>query len=208
MATRFTLIRHGQTAWNVERRWQGHAAVPLDSEGQQQADALGKYLVGTQYDRIYSSDLLRTRQTAHIINQHLDLELSFDRRLREIDVGEWQGITHQELQEWDAKRLFAVFEDRETARIPGGESYADLADRGCAALYDYARIHNGENLLIVTHGGTIRESIQRLTQVSLPNIVPNTSMTTLIYDHEADQWQMIAFAETPHLTSPDETAYA
>jgi len=208
MSTHFTLVRHGQTAWNVERRWQGHAAVPLDSEGQRQAVLLGEYLVGTQFDLMYSSDLLRTRQTAHIVNDYLGLPLKLDRRLREIDVGEWQGITYQELQEWDRERLKTIFEDADVPRLPGGESYVELADRGSAALYDYARLHSRKRLLIVTHGGTIRETIRRLTQIQSPNVVPNTSMTTLVYDDDADQWEVTVFGETPHFSVSDQTAHS
>lgn len=207
MSTNIVLIRHGQTAWNVERRWQGHAAVPLDTKGRHQAEQLGQYLATTRppnLRRMYSSDLIRARQTAAILNQYLHLPLRYDRRLREIDAGEWQGMTREEIRAWDPERLAEVMQDRYARRNPGGESYQDLANRGCAALQDYARCHPGECVLVVTHGGLIRETLRCLVQAPLPDLVPNTSMTSVHCQPDTNIWSALEVAITPHLTPNDE----
>lgn len=199
MYTRITLVRHGQTAWNRERRWQGHAVVPLNDLGRQQAQAVGSYLTSMHVDRIYSSDLLRARQTAYFIRQYLKCQLKFDRRLREIDLGEWQGMTLEEIQMWDAERLGAVMQDSYANPRPGGESYQQLGDRGCAALHDYVILHPGEHIIVVTHGGTIRQIVFRLLHLELPQAVENTSLTTLQFNINARTWAGEALIITPHL---------
>ena len=105
MATRLVLIRHGVTSWNLARRWQGHAPVPLDERGHQQVQHLANALAkDSMVDAIYCSDLLRCRQTAEPVGQALGLPVILDERLRELDLGVWQGLTRQEMQANDGER--------------------------------------------------------------------------------------------------------
>src|SRR5258707_7809407 len=110
MLTRVTLIRHGETAWNVNGRWQGQAAVPLNDEGRRQAMLLAEHLLprAAEFAAIYSSDSLRCRETAELVASRLDKSVQLDARLREIDLGEWQGLTSDEVQAWDIERLQMV----------------------------------------------------------------------------------------------------
>ncbi|MBN1967008.1 MAG: histidine phosphatase family protein, partial [Anaerolineae bacterium] len=124
MTTRVYGIRHGETAWNASGRWQGHAAVPLSDTGLEQARILARYLAqnGPRFAALYSSDLLRAMQTAQAIAGALDLPVCPDTRLREVDTGEWQGMTRTEVEAWDAERYAAFQANWHEVPIPGGES--------------------------------------------------------------------------------------
>ena len=93
------LVRHGETDWNRDRRFQGHADPPLNETGRAQARALADELAGEVIDAVYTSDLARARETAEILAARLGAEVVPLRELREIDVGEWQGLTWTEIEE-------------------------------------------------------------------------------------------------------------
>src|ERR1700741_2656837 len=97
--TELLLVRHGETDWNRERRFQGHADQPLNETGREQARAPATDLDGNGIDLIYTSDLARARETAEIVGAQLGLDVVAMRELREIDVGEWEGLTWQEIEE-------------------------------------------------------------------------------------------------------------
>jgi len=99
--TTLLLVRHGETDWNAERRWQGHADVPLNERGREQARALAEQLAGESVDAIYSSDLSRARDTADILGARLDVPVVVDADLREIDVGPVEGLTAEESAAFD-----------------------------------------------------------------------------------------------------------
>ena len=151
--TTILLARHGQTQWNAENRWQGHADIPLDDTGREQAGALAASLAGAGIGAIWSSDLVRARETAEIVGAHLGLGVEVDRRLREVDVGEWSGLTTSEIEE--------RYPDGLARRRAGGtgwesgEDYEAMGARVVAALQAIAAAHPGETVLVVSHGGPI-----------------------------------------------------
>ena len=202
MTTTITMIRHGQTPWNAEHRWQGHAPVPLSDLGRKQAEALRDYFMTTppSAEIIFASDLVRTVETAAIVNEHLQLPIHYDARIREIHVGEWQGLTRDQILDWDRSRYEAFLEDTFNNRRPGGESWHDLGLRVADALQDLADQYPNRHLMLVTHGGTIRQSVRQLTSVEFSQSIENTSLTTLIYDPVQQQWSVDGIAEMPHLT--------
>lgn len=200
--TRIGLIRHGETLWNRNGRWQGQAPVPLNEEGEQQAKLLAAYLAAQRDDAvvIYSSDLRRALQTAHAIAARLSIPVIPDRLWREIDVGEWQGLTVEEVRAWDPERLALVATDPERQPRPGGESWEQVGERGLQALLALPKAHPGERVLVVTHGGLIRSVLNRLIPQEDPRfIVDNTSVTELVYEHEPDAWQIDALNRLDHL---------
>ena len=153
MATIF-LVRHGQTDWNAERRWQGHADPPLNERGRAEARVLADRLAGRGLRRVYSSDLERARETAEIVGAALGLPVELDERLREVDVGEWSGLTLTEVEE--------RFPDGFRRRHEGGTGWTEgerfdvMTERVLAALHELAARHGDEPVLVVTHGGPIR----------------------------------------------------
>jgi 2,3-bisphosphoglycerate-dependent phosphoglycerate mutase len=152
--TTLLLVRHGETDWNFERRWQGHADPPLNETGRLQSRALAEALSGRQVDAVYTSDLERARETAGIVAERLGLAVHVDARLREVDVGEWSGLTTDEI---DARYPEGV--RRRAAGGTGwvrGESYEALGVRVREALLAIAAAHPGGEVLVVTHGGPVR----------------------------------------------------
>jgi probable phosphoglycerate mutase len=148
------LARHGESDWNVERRWQGNADRPLTELGRRQADELAERLASTPLDAVYSSDLLRARETAEAVARRQGLEVRTLAALREVDVGSWSGLTRDEVEE----RFPAAFA---TWREGGhgwedGEAYEQMADRVVAAVLEIAGSHPGRSVLVVAHGGPIR----------------------------------------------------
>ena len=143
--TRLLLARHGETEWNRVGRWQGHADPPLNDAGRRQAEELAEELIGDGVAAVYSSDLRRASETAHLVAERLGLPVVEDRDLREIDVGSWSGLTRAEIEE--------RFPD---GTRPDGETREQLTDRVVSAVERIADAHPGENVLVVTHGGAIR----------------------------------------------------
>jgi 2,3-bisphosphoglycerate-dependent phosphoglycerate mutase len=152
--TTILLARHGETDWNSERRWQGHADRPLNEVGRQQARELAETLTDRAIDVVYSSDLLRAHETALIVGERLGLPVSVDARLREVDVGDWSGRVHSEIEGLDPDGYRRWREGGKG--WAGGESYEEMGERVVAAVLRLAARHPGETVLIVTHGGSIR----------------------------------------------------
>jgi probable phosphoglycerate mutase len=152
--TTILLARHGETDWNSERRWQGHADRPLNEVGRQQARELAETLTDRAIDVVYSSDLLRAHETALIVGERLGLPVSVDAGLREVDVGDWSGRVHSEIEGLDPDGYRRWREGGKG--WAGGESYEEMGERVVAAVLRLAARHPGETVLIVTHGGSIR----------------------------------------------------
>lgn len=166
---RLLLIRHGETDWNAGGRFQGQLDIELNEEGRRQAQALAARLAPEPLDVVYTSDLARARDTAqHIIDRQRAsgeqnaLDLRPDPRLRELNLGDWQGLTYAQIEAQDPERLAAWDADRVNYRLPGGESLRQVADRVRAVLDD-VRQGNGaddgpenQTIALVTHGLTLR----------------------------------------------------
>jgi broad specificity phosphatase PhoE len=150
--THLYLIRHARTAWNLDERIQGWADIPLDEVGRQQAEALAERLSDTHFDAIYSSPLLRARQTAEALAAGRSLELQLDERLRERHLGEWTGLTFDEARlRWPER-----FEsDWRIQGAPGGEDQTGLIARSAAALDACLAAYPDGTLAVVSHGGTL-----------------------------------------------------
>ncbi len=144
-------VRHGETPWNVEGRYQGQLDPPLNERGHQQAEATARALASLGIEAIYSSDLKRAAQTAEALARLTGLPIVFDPRLREIHQGEWQGVLVEEIQ----RRWPEVFEgwrrDPWHYRPPGGETLQALRERVLAAIWDIVRRHPEGTVAVFTH---------------------------------------------------------
>jgi broad specificity phosphatase PhoE len=157
------LLRHGRTEFNAEGRFQGQIDVPLDSLGTAQVRAAGAHLAAAQpITRIVSSDLTRARQTADALGAAAGVEVELDERLREITVGEWEGLTRAEVKEtWPAE--LQDWLDGVDMRPPGGESRRESAARVHAAVEDLVTRTPDEGVLaVVAHGAVIRGAAELL----------------------------------------------
>jgi alpha-ribazole phosphatase len=150
--TMFYLVRHGQTDWNKEGRYQGQADTPLNAAGEEQARQLAGKFDGIQIDAVYSSDLQRARRTAEAIGQALQLPVQLDVRLREINHGVWEGMLFTDIM----RQYAAEIKEREMspleARAPGGESVLEVAERVLTAAESIAIMHPDETVILVSHG--------------------------------------------------------
>ena len=152
--TRLWLIRHGETDWNIEGRWQGQAphAPPLNAAGRAQSEALVEQLNSHVFDALYSSDLLRAAQTAAIVGARLGLRVQVEPRLREINQGEWEGMLGRDIARVYPAAWAARERDPASARPPSGESVVEVAARAWAAADAITRQHPGGAVLVVSHG--------------------------------------------------------
>lgn len=200
MLKRVYLIRHGETDWNAQQRWQGMEPTPLNKAGYEQAQALADYLADRPIGSIYSSDLPRAIQTAAALGARLGVEAQVDERWREIDVGIFQGLSSAEVQQRYPAELAAWQENYYDYVIPQGESRRALQTRAYAAWQDMLGRQNGAEAVVVSHGGAIRMLLRRLFGDQHQGVeahIANTSITTL--EPGDGGWRLIAVAETPHL---------
>jgi 2,3-bisphosphoglycerate-dependent phosphoglycerate mutase len=153
--TELILARHGETDWNRENRFQGHADPPLNALGRRQSAELAEALAGESLARVYTSPLRRAAETAEIVARRLGVTVEPVEPLREIDVGAWSGLTRDEV----AARFpetYARWLKRAPHGYEAGETYEQLAARVVSAIRELAERHPSETLLVVTHGGPSR----------------------------------------------------
>ncbi len=157
--TELLLIRHGETAWNRERRMQGHIDIPLSDAGVRQAQALGQALATERPDAIYASDLGRARATAQPVADVHHLPLILRAALRERCYGAFEGLLYDEISQ-RYPEAFAAWRARELhARFPAGEREAETQqefhDRAVKAVADIVSAHPVGKIVVVTHGGVL-----------------------------------------------------
>lgn len=156
MATRLILVRHGQSVWNASQRWQGHADPPLSARGRDQARETARALAEEHLAGLYASDLRRAVETARIVGEPHGLVPEMDRRLRELDIGAWEGLRRDEIAARWPEALARFDEAGPHARPVGGESLAELAARVREALDELCGRHPlGVTLAVVAHGGVL-----------------------------------------------------
>lgn len=156
---RVVLLRHGRTEWNATGRFQGQLDAPLDVVGKAQAVAAAVAVAEMQPDAIVSSDLGRTADTAAAIAAETDLEVVLDPRLREIDLGAWQGLTRAEARSRFPEE-YAGWQAGDDRRRGDGETYAEVGARASECVIEWLdKLGAGATLLAVTHGGTARATI-------------------------------------------------
>ncbi|MGJ7483687.1 histidine phosphatase family protein [Variovorax sp. LT2P21] len=153
--TEFILIRHGETDWNRELRFQGHVDIPLNDTGHEQARRLGLRLAGEAVDQVFSSDLMRAQQTATPAAQQLALPIVTQAALREQHFGVVEGMKAEEIRELHPRAWEQWLEFREDHAMPEGESPLQFHARILAAFGALATAHAGQRLLVVTHGGVL-----------------------------------------------------
>jgi broad specificity phosphatase PhoE len=152
--TTIFLARHGESDWNVEKRFQGHSDRPLTERGREQAHALANLVGSEKIDAVYTSPLSRARETAEIVAARAGLEAVALPELREVDTGSWSGLSRADVE--------ARFPEGFTRWRSGGsgwedgESYEEMAERVIGALRKIAEDHPDGRVLVISHGGPIR----------------------------------------------------
>ncbi len=166
---RIVLWRHGRTAWNAERRFQGQSDIELDEEGRAQAQRAANLLVHLTPNRIVSSDLSRAFATAQALAALTGLEVVADPRLRETFAGEWEGLRRPELLA-DYGDELARWASDSYARPGGGETRVEVAERMVEAIDAYvSELPARGTLIVATHGGSARAAIGALLELPPEN---------------------------------------
>lgn len=200
-ATRIIAIRHGETAWNVDSRLQGHLDIPLNDVGLWQARQAALALADEPIDAIYSSDLQRAWVTARAIAETTQAPLTAHQGLRERSFGVLQGHTFEELEAKEPEQAYR-WRKRDPAFAPeGGESLIALRERITGTTYALAAQHVGGQIVLVAHGGVLdvlyraatRQDIQAPRTWQLGNAAINRLLWT------PDGLSLVGWADTQHL---------
>lgn len=200
--TSITLVRHGETIWNREMRLQGSKDIPLSDLGVLQAEAVAKRLHNEPFHRVYSSHLSRAHTTADTVARTLQIPHHVHEHLQERSYGEIEGWTREQILErypdfWAAGMSYVV---------PGLETFEQLSTRAHNTINQLADQHLGENLLIVSHGGTINAFLHAISAGqygSGVNKLGNTSVTRVIREHDG-KWRIESVGCTAHLGEDQE----
>ena len=200
---RVLLLRHGETDWNADGRWQGHGGAGLSRLGRRQAEHTAAFLAATRPDiaAVVRSDLERVAETTAPVLERIAVPVEVDCRWREIDVGTWSGRTHEEVRAMDPVG-YDAWRTGGDPRRGGGETDADLRVRVAAALEDLAG--GSGTVLVVTHGGPVRHAVAealRLPAGAHRRLVGagNCSLSELRV--EAGHWALAGYNERAHLAT-------
>jgi len=196
---RVVFIRPGETDWNRDERHQGNVAIPLNEHGRQQARRLANYIRNMGITALYTSDTKRALETAELLAERLGFTPIVDARLREREIGLWQGLTKNEMETWYPADYAKLRADPQGYAVPGGESRADVQKRMVAFFEELQQKEQGETVGIISHTTAIHELLEVLTpgRSSDDIIVTNTSVTTI--RHDTAGWSLITSNDISHL---------
>jgi len=203
---RIFLLRHGKTEWNGQFRYQGKSDVPLNEEGRLQAQRAALRLTSLGIDAIYASPLSRAKENAHIVSKTLGAPIKgLYEELCEMNFGAWEGLTAPDIERSYAESFRLWRRNPEKVKIPKGESFSEVVERVTCGM---KKILNdaGENILVVTHGGSIRAALAGLFAMDISASwrirIDNCSLTSMELGSDR---VMLAFAnDTLHLLVDDE----
>jgi glucosyl-3-phosphoglycerate phosphatase len=199
MPTTLLLLRHGQSTWNAEGRWQGQSDPPLSDLGREQAKEAAEKLTELGVTAVVTSDLDRARTTGRILADALGLDPPAEHRdLREYDVGDWEGLTRPEIEVGWPDQLAAWKEGRLLA-TPGGETRSAFLQRIMAGLRRVAAADElGDVAVVVTHGGVIRAA-EQVTGAERQAVIGNLAGRWFLAGSEGD----LRPGDTTNLLDPD-----
>ena len=196
--TRLILIRHGESEFNLIKKYTGQLDVALTEKGVEQARLTGEYILKNyKIDKIYSSDLKRAINTATPISEPLGLEISTDQRLREIYAGEWQGLYFEDVKTLYKDEYDRYKSDKVNNRTRGGEGLGDVMKRTLEAVTEIAESNDGKTVLISTHNGPLMTLTAPFLGIPLNDMqsLPNNSITELEYENGSFKPIRIGYAE-------------
>lgn len=154
--TTIFFIRHGQTSWNKELKYQGHSNTELSAEGIEQAERVARRLQKEPFTAIYSSDLSRAFVTAEKIAAYHSLPVVPLNEFREVGFGAWEGLKYDQIYAGWSEEITQFFRQPSKVQIPGGEGFHAVRERTDRAIHQLRQKHDGECIAVITHGGAIR----------------------------------------------------
>jgi probable phosphoglycerate mutase len=201
MTTRFIVVRHGETQWNIQQRIQGHGDSPLTARGEAQADAIAARLAQEKFDALIASDLGRAIQTAQRIAARTGHAVVPDARLRERNFGIGEGLTYAEIDQRFPGAFSRTQEMDPDYLVPGGETRRHFHHRVMMAFEALALEHHGKRIAVVAHGGVLA-AIYRVVHgipVAQPHTIPIANASYNALPFEADTWSLEAWDDVAHL---------
>jgi phosphoserine phosphatase len=202
--TKVFLMRHGQTRWNLEERFQGSGDSPLTEEGKMQAIQAAERLKDLKVTAVYCSPRKRAIQTAMPIAESLNLKVIEKSGLEEIALGEWEGKTYSEIKTLDPEGYNSFFHHPESFRgVRGGESLQEVRQRSVSTVEQLAAKHAGQKILVVSHAVTIRLLLTYYLPCSINDLwhiarISQTSLSEIRF--EGDRRQVGLIGCTDHLS--------
>lgn len=201
--TRFVIVRHGETQWNRDEREMGQLDIPMTAHGLATAERLAARISKVRFDAIYSSDLSRAAHTAGVIAARCSLAIILDARLRERNMGIFQGLTKQEMEERYPDERAAYRRIGASYVIPNGESADQRLARTLECLEEIAHTYSGGSVVVVTHGGILKGFFEHVlglpfgsgAKFSRPNVAWN------LFVHDRDRWRMETWGDVSHLST-------
>jgi probable phosphoglycerate mutase len=202
-STHVIVIRHGQTTWNTERRFQGHHDSPLTQKGISQAEALARRLAHERFSALYSSDLGRATRTAQIIAHATGHDVVVDPRLRERGLGLFQGLKSAEIQAAYPQE-YERYRNREMDyTVPAGESLRQQVERNLACLEELAKNHAGQTIVVVTHGGVLNVMFRHTLSIPFATArrfeFLNSSLNVFVFAE--GRWTLRTWGDISHLAA-------
>ena len=164
---RLILVRHGQTEWNADGRYQGQSNVALSALGRKQAECLAERFPAQRPDAIYASDLDRARETAECVGKKFGISVRPEPAFRELSFGDWEGLTYQEIStRWpeEAKKLFTAPDE---LIIPHGETFQELQERALKKIEALYKEHIDQTVGIFAHGAINKTILAGLMHIPL-----------------------------------------
>jgi probable phosphoglycerate mutase len=202
--TRLILVRHGETAWNLSGRHQGHLDSPLTARGQAQARALANRFAQEALDVLYTSDLGRAVATTQVISDRTGKPFRVDPRLRERNLGIFHGLTREEMK-LRFPVEFQAYRKNPDYCIPDGESARARMKENIQCVEELADAHGGLRLLLVVHGGVLSNVLRHVLQIPLEQprrySLANGSINT--FEIEDGKWRLETWGEVSHLGGLD-----
>ena len=194
------LIRHGETLWNTQLRMQGSLDSDLTPKGELQIKALGEWMKEVPFDYLYCSDTPRAHKTAEALSKYTGHTLNFDKRLREKNLGIFEGLTSEEARE-QYPETFKLFKTAGANYvIDQGESTQQLLDRALEVIEEIRIRHPQKVLVAVTHGGVVRVLMKHVLGIPLDAptqfLIGNTGIFRLVW---REKWLVAEMGAEPHL---------
>jgi probable phosphoglycerate mutase len=199
--TQIIIVRHGQTEWNIKGIRQGYLDSPLTARGLAQAKALGQRLSRERFSALYSSDLGRALQTAQEIANVTGHAIVTDVRLRERHLGIFQGLNAEEIAANHAEERRLMRSQGPGYVIPGGESMVQQVERNLACLNELAARHEGEQIVVVTHGGVVSGFFRHTLEIALeaPRRFEFVNAGINVFVREEGNWMLLTWGDVSHL---------
>ncbi|MHB1653913.1 MAG: histidine phosphatase family protein [Desulfitobacteriaceae bacterium] len=199
--TRFILVRHGETMWNREGRYQGQIDTELSPLGLEQGRRVAEALKQVYLDVVYSSPLVRSYQTAQMCAENHGLEVLKDQRLLEINHGEWEGLKADEVRAKYPELLTQWHTSVIDVQMPGGESIEDVRERVKVSFLEMAERHKGQTVLVAAHDAVNKAILCDILDIDLSHFwqIKQDNTCLNVFEYSEGKWRLVLMNSTTHL---------